>query len=319
MTYHYSTNNSYISTEMGPYPLFDLKTLMIAHGWTITRSNNGTLFGATDYILTATDLTSQYSWMVLHHTASKREWLFGMNNDADYWEWYIGYSANVGGVAGFTGGDATTMPTATDEASLLGDRGIAPWDVFPVKNSRCHMMVDDASAAFYLLASVNETRCLCTCIAGDPLTKTHTLDTDPYVALAQFRTDAYGFPQSLWVSTSSYCGSRGWYNYPSGSAERIYGMSLVQNNVVVAPNDFKYGGGPNVYDGNDEAYPVFWGRSATLGAPSGIKGMSTLFRNVTTVRAACDILTVGTESQIMAGCRYSYNVSLPWDPTVIPH
>jgi len=324
MTYHYSTNNSYLSAEMGPYPLFDLKTLMIDHGWTVTRSSNGlTAFGTADYILTATDLTSRYSWMVLQSAdgAGGREWLFGMDNDTDTHEWYVGYSAS----AGFTGGTLMVMPTATDEAFLLNYQASgATRDLFPLyDNCFCHMMVDDASDAFYMITVVQSNHCICGCIAGDPLTETHALDTDPYVAMAQYydEDDNFACTTGPWGRETSTTYTRGWYNYPSGSAEQIYALGLRQGitGYWVFPASATGGyGGVSVYDGSDETFPVIWGRSSYSGSPCGVKGTSTLFRNVSTQRAGCDLLTVGSNKQIMTGTVYGFNVSLPWDPTATP-
>jgi len=325
MAYHFSVNKGYTATEMGPYPLFDLKTLMKAHGWTVTRSNNGTTASAGDNILTATDLTSQYSWMVLQSSsgATGREWLFGRHNNVDCNEWYVGYSANVGGVGGFTGGDATTMPSATDETAVLQDRSGAPYDLFPAffKSYYCHMMVDDATDAFYLITVAPNNRLILSCLAGDPLSETHASDADPYVAMAQY----YNYYTSItgtsspWGYWESYVHTRGWYNYPSGSAEKVSAsFFMVGVSREFCPNDGTYGGGISLYDGKDEAFPVIWGRPANKPAPYGYKGVSTLFHNISTVRAPCDILTVGTEKWILTGTTYGYNVSLPWDPTLLP-
>jgi len=328
MARQFSVNNYYPKAMMGHGPLFDLKTLMAAHGWVVGSSSDGTAnFGATDYILTATDLTSRYSWMVLHHTASKREWLFGMHNDTDTREWYIGYSANVGGVAGFTGGTLTAMPAATDETSIMSDRSAIPRDIFPqYDNCYCHMMVNDASASFYLVTVIQDNHYLTSCIAGDQLTGTHTLDADPYVAIATYmdETRSYSDYHGPWSSTEYSCWTRSWYKYPSGSAERTYALHFgVGSSGTLAPGNRSYGSGVSVYDGKDLLYPVIWGRTMYYGGGSGFKGVSSLFHNVSTIRAPCDILTVGAEKMILAGAflvsaNYSNNVALPWDPTATP-
>ena len=325
MTYRYSVNNGYNGAEMGPYPLFDLKTLMKAHGWTVTRSSNGTLFGAADYITTATDLTSQYSWMVLHNTGTGREWLFGMDADVTYYEWYVGYSANIAGAGGFTGGTATAMPTATDEAAVLGPRASAPKALFSYEQGYfVHVMVDDASDAFYLIAVNRYYHNICTCIVGDPLTQTHASDADPYVAIAMYysKSSNYTIFYGPWGTTGSNY-SRAWYNYPGGSAERISVLQLTfgaSTSGCIAPAQGAYNGGPNHYDGKDGLFPVLYGRTINLGAPYGFKGVSTLFRNVSTVRAGCDTLTVGTEKWILTGSKDYSNAALPWplDPKSAP-
>ena len=326
MARHYNVNNAYTTAELGPYPLFDLKTLMIAHGWTVTRSNDGTLFGAADYITTALKLTNRYSWMVLHNTGTGREWLFGRHNNTEYNEWYVGYSANVGGAAGFTGGTTTIMPTATDEVAVSGARTVGPFDLFPSYNCYCHMMVDDASDAFYLISVIQTNHLMVSCLAGDPLTQTHTLDTDPYVAIAQHYSYTSSFAavtSGPWDASDPYCYTRGWYKYPAsvGSAERIHAMCLATgySPKPLSPATSSGGGGKNSYDQKDEIFPVIWGRSSYHPAPIGVKGVSTLFHNVSTQRFSGGLLTVGTEKMIMTGVSASqYNVSLPWHPTAIP-
>ena len=322
MALHFSVNNAYTVAQMGPYPLFDWKTLMVAHGWTVTRSNDGTLFGAADYITTALKLTNRYSWMVLQSAdgAGGREWLLGMSNNVGLNEWYVGYSASTG----FTGGDTTTMPTATDEVAVLQDRDQDPYDLFPDTNDcYCHMMVDDASDAFYLITADQTNGNMVACLAGDPVTQAHASDADPYVAIAQhynYYTNITGTtsPWGYYSTTSNF--TRSWYNYPSGSAERVWAAHLtIGTTTDFAPADATQGGGVNPYDGNDDTFPVIWGRCPTHGIPYGMKGMSTLFRNVsTTGRSPGDLLAVGADKQIMTGTVYGFNVSLPWDPAIIP-
>jgi len=323
MARHYNVNNAYTTAELGPYPLFDLKTLMIAHGWVVGSSSDGTAnFGSADYITTVADLTNLNSWMVLHHTASKREWLFGMHNDATYNEWYIGYSANVGGVAGFTGGTLTAMPAATDEVALRAERAVTPIDLWPAYDCYCHVMVDDASSAFYLLSVMQRNHLNVGCISGDPLTGTHTLDTDPYVANAHYYGYTSGFTSttSAWGSNVLWNRARGWYKYPTGSAELIFALFLMtgSSTKTFAPANKLQNGGKSPYDFKDVLFPVLWGRSSYHASPIGVKGVSTLFHNVTTQRFSGDILTVGSEKMFLTGVGKEANVAIPWDPTAKP-
>ena len=320
MTYRFSVNNAYISTRMGPDPLFDMKTLMVAHGWTVARSNNGATAGAADNITTSADLESQFSWMVLHHGVSGREWLFGMDADVTFNEWYVGYSA----VAGFTGGSTTVMPTATDESAVGNPLASTPRDLFPLSDSYCHMMVDDASSMFYMLTVLQSNHLVTGCIAGDVVTQAHASDVDKYVALAHHEsssTGAFSGTNGPWGSGTSLNFSRGWYNHPTGSAERMYALGLCTSmNYLAAPASTVTGAGVSPYDGNDQTFPVIWGRTSNFSAPTGIKGFSSLFRNVSTQRGRCDLLTVGADRQIMTGTVLGAerNVSLPWHPTTIP-
>ena len=313
MTYQYSTNNAYNSADVnfGCQIMYDFYTHMKTH-WTLVSSNNGTTAAAGDNISSANDpgMYNRYAWWVVEGPAG-RQWLFGTNGDSDDCEWYVGYSAS--GL--FTGGTTTVMPTATDQVDTLGSVGTAA-DLFKVANAYVSFMADDATDKFYLLSWDQSTHIMHTCVCGDVLTETHALDADPYVAMAAYYVSgSFAYPSTgPWSAAVS--SAFAWYGYGlGGSAEQIYAMYLsIGNSKEMAPNDATNGAGVNYYDSKDETFPVLWGRSSSHGAPYGYKGVSSLFRNVSTVRAPTDTLSVdGTRDFVLTGTTLGLNVSIPWN------
>jgi hypothetical protein len=279
------------------------------------KSNNGTTAGAGDNIATYSDLLNQYAWMVLEGI-NGRQWLFGMNADNDDQEWYVGYSAQAGFTA--TAGTTTVMPTASDQANILSTPGGTTVDLFPARDIITHIMVDDASDAFYLLGIVQSTLIPTTLIFGDPVTQANALDNDPFVTGAQFLSYSSSITSDTsgpWAETNSL--AKSWYGYLTGSFQETYAAHIAfgGSSNRIAPANATNAGGTNYFDSYDETFPVIWGRDLSFGAPAGYKGISSIFRNVSTARACSDTLSVSTTRDYFltgttgGGC----NVALPWN------
>jgi hypothetical protein len=82
-------------------------------GWTVKLSSNGTTFGAGDNFTDYT--TSGTIWFVLKAPTGTREIMFYNTSGGTYSKIKYSYSA------GFSGGNASTPPTATDEKIILSN------------------------------------------------------------------------------------------------------------------------------------------------------------------------------------------------------
>lgn len=125
-----------VSRNLGPFTtaaatLFALKEwLKTGHPgtkhWTVTRSSDGTTFGAGDNITHAGTgaggLNNNGAWFVLRDPDSNREIEFANYGSSLTYLWYCMYSKG----SLFTGGGATTRATATDEKAFHYNRTAPP-------------------------------------------------------------------------------------------------------------------------------------------------------------------------------------------------
>ena len=95
--------------------MFSVMNVLLAAGWTHVASSDGTTFSnVSNQISTAADLASTSSFFVVEDPGGRRQYAFQRTNGSGS-TWLIRYSA----LDGFsTGGDATTLPSATDEVDV---------------------------------------------------------------------------------------------------------------------------------------------------------------------------------------------------------
>lgn len=147
MTLIYQVNNLYSN---GTQTMFGWKEFMkltapFGPGWSIKSSSNGTTFGVGDNIASAITFGNS-GWFVLDDPAHNREIL--VQRGTTDLVWWISYSKS----AGFTGGNATTRPTASDEAIILSNAGgtaVTTWT--QTVEAVYHFMANDTDGyGFYM-------------------------------------------------------------------------------------------------------------------------------------------------------------------------
>ena len=237
--------------------------------------------------------------------------MFQRNNANVNWAWYIVFSIT----AGFTGGGATTPPTATDSKNICGTSAASFGDMFVSLDTamKCHFAADTAAPyGWYSMAFTTGGSVYRHFMAMDPLVAAtfSAADTAAFVLLTSaggraFYPDATGF-WTQGIATSNLGGGWGYYKYAlAGEAFVNYGQCVPQNQETALPTNL----GSNPYELKDDEFPVVYGR----GTPNAsYKGISSLFKFSGSLRSNLDTFTLSTARDriVIRG------VNLPWDGTV---
>lgn len=338
MSYQFTYNQTPVSNADA---MLMFKTLLKSAGWTCTNSSDGLTHNASgDQITTNTSgaggMNNPNAWFVLIAPGAvdgyTRQLLFfrdnsssTLTNPTNYW---IQYSIS----AGFTGGGATTPPTASDAANILGTSTTGSPLFTNGSTFRWQILADSATpytfAAFaYPIGGGNAT----TFMMSDRMAAGSfpSQDNDPYVWFmsgyntnhcmpfnasgtnTQLSTDV-GFTQSSFSASQGVPSS--WLKY--GLSGQVFtptpSLTLSQfnsnPNYSVAP----FGAGSNPHSGNDDLFPLLYGRVAAAGGVCGYKGTSSLMQWCGAQRATADTVTVSTSSDhiVVNGA-----VVLPWNGT----
>lgn len=338
MSYLFTYNQTPVSNADA---MLMFKTLMKSAGWTVPRSSDGLTFNAAgDQITTNTSgaggMNNANAWFVLQAPGAvdgyTRQLLFFRDNSGTTLgnNWFIQYSVN----AGFTGGGATTAPTATDSGNLLGTGKGTEATLFGATGGayRWQIMADNATpytfAAFaYPIGGGNAT----TFMMSDRMTAGSfpSQDNDPYVWFMSGYGTNHCMPfnssgTNTQLSTdcsfieSSFDATKGvpysWLKYGLAGQTFTQTPSLMLSQFNGNPNySFApFGAGSNPHSGNDDLFPLLYGRVAAAGGVCGYKGTSTLMQWCGAQRATADTVTVSTSSDhiVVNGA-----VVLPWNGT----
>mgnify|MGYP001382708277 CR=1 FL=1 len=185
--------------------IFTVKTLGVAHGWTVSASGDGTSYGAaSDVITTSANLSAVGSWFRLKMPGTTRELLFVMKTANTGWT--IRYC-----VAGFLTGapSATVAPTGTGsqvlfDGTFFGTDGTYRWLV----------SFDDASPYEFWAASLTIGSLAASTAIALLAMETGSYDAtdlDPYVIYATF-TFTFAWTELYQTYTGSK-NFRSWYRY----------------------------------------------------------------------------------------------------------
>jgi hypothetical protein len=268
----------------------------VGPGWTVPRSSNGTVGGAGDNITSYTSLSqyvssSQRSWFVLQAPDGVRELLWWRFDTYDS-RWYLYYSPS----AGFTGGDAWNIPTATDTKNLHSGWAITQESSYQIM---FHMGADD-EAPYGFWCHGNRAGSPATDEGGYamiPMTTPAVGDVDPMVFYSSLKD---GFEEYLWYrltsTTVGHCvamkpGATGTYTCPA-----LYMISEGQ----AVPNNMNKDA-----NGADLSFPILFARPSTLG--NGFyKGLSNFMQWNGTTRVPGEMFAARTRVSIGW-------VNVPWD------
>ena len=319
MAKHYDVNN--ISTAaVGARVMFDFFILALANGWTCTLSCDGTTAGAGNRIDSVAEMLSAWAWFVLQGP-NGREYLFsgsGYGGDTTKYWWYVAYSP----AAGFTGGDTTHNPTATDQETILGTAGVAGADtavqLFSASGFYCHLMADDAEDSFYISCNTTGTAVCATFVHSDELAAGVTGDTDQCVLSACYGGSELLNVTAYYADTDNEFGSKAILDTTGTPAlQRVAILCVVESGGhKVFPHNGITGAGVNNDDGKDPIMPAVYARCSNSSPPYGYKGVSSFIKLVGTGRAAGDSLSVdASKDHVVFG---SYRTAFPWPTGITP-
>jgi hypothetical protein len=323
MAYTHDVNNVG-GADGGAEVMFNLKALLVSVGWTVESSGDGlALYGHAgalpkDRILIpgagATGMNNQRAWFRIKGPAGMtpaREFIFQRGSGTQV-NWWIRVSPEDG----FTGGapDFQTIPTATDAVSPIGDilgSSTAGAALFGAAATyKWHMGADAAAPyAWWLLALANGTGAVSGVVLFEPMSSGSypVEDDDPALYYA-----AQGATMlSVTQLTSSVTSPFGWFKKDLAGEGwiRHAAHSYYTGAGIIIPG----GVGTNPYTGEDNHFPIPWGRGPWGGASIGWKGFGSQLRWSGFTRSNGDTLSTGGAKDKLC----VDNVVLPW-PDVIP-
>lgn len=324
MSMNFVTNYS----GTGSQCMYQLLALLVAAGWTVPRSSDGTTYNPSGNQITsgntgAGGLANTNAWFCIKMPtagSTPREWCFQRTTGNTLWR--IKYSTASGG---FNAGSpsATRVPAASAEAIMWGSgTDVSPTGIafFSTDNSYWFQGGADNAAPYgcWFASYSNSGRAMQSALMVDPVTGI-TGDTDPYVYYVLGNTTTFGVSNqngatSTDMNNSSTPPFKAWF-FLGLTGESFASLNAWTYGVVAGTTNYTVAmpGGLNLdgWTSLDDNAPVPYGRPLTLGAPVGFKGISTLMQYVGPGRNTAD--TQGSLSRIVLK-----NVSLPWDGATTP-
>lgn len=315
----------------GAVAVFNLKTLLKAAGWTITKSSDGTTFNNTgDQITTGASgsngMDNSKAWFVAQQPvggsapfAGTRQFAFQRNSTTGAntsQAWKLKYSLS----AGFTGGSpgVVQMPSATDEVVLLGggtDAAPTFANLFGgADGAYRHQLIADNAAPFGWFSigyPVGPSTSSSHGLYFDAMASSAFLpsDPDPYAIYV----DGAAASASVWGMgnvNSETLGPFSWINKGLGSQAfvRTPGLSLNTASGVVAPLNTAQ----DAFVTKDVLVPLYYSRRAAQGSPVEWKGRSNyIMMNASASHSVGDTLTVSTSKDWFM----TVSLALPWNGT----
>ena len=333
MTMQFAANT--VTPATGAVALYRWVTLLLANGFTKVKDSDGTTYSSMGATLSsgasgANGLGNASAWFVLEHSVSKRQWC--VQRTTTNLLWRVKYSANVGGLTGFTGGtiSATRVPSATDEVVLAGsgtDASPTGATCFGADGAyKFHAMVDDANGSWLWMTTALTTgtigyRAFCDVMVADT---SEPLDVDPSTHnWGGTNFDGLFSGSTTWAAASAMSGgwmAKGIAAPPSPVAGGAFvGINLHSLNSGGAPT-FPSDTQVNPYNGFDASVRGIWLRGYVVSTPVGWKGLSTLFYMTGKYRSLLSTLNdnLGTKNRLIVQASSNYSHSIPWDGTDVP-
>jgi len=313
MAYQFDVNNNN-GANGGAEVMFALRQLLVSVGWVVLADSDGTTYSGTGVQIThassgANGMNNSRAWFRIQDPAGVREFCI-QRGTAGNTAWWIKYSA----LDRFTtGGDATNMPTATDQQNVGGGSSVVGATIFATANTyQYHLGADDAAPyTFYAFAAVDTTAVTAGAFFMDAMVAGSypAEDTDPVVITATNSTLTY----SSWTSASASSAPSGWFrmNMTREAWVIMLGHRYYNSGYgIMAPSE---GTHANPYTTGEDTLPIPYGRAASAGSCLGWKGVGSMVRWTVQDRANMDTISAG-------GVRFRVlmdDVTFPW-PDVVP-
>jgi hypothetical protein len=334
---HFTVNQTPASYGLA---LYQMISTMLAAGWTMVMSSDGTTSGAGVHVTSGSSgaggLANTGAWVVMQQPAGNvapyagtRQIMLQVSNTTGNAIRCV-YSR----AAGFTGGTATQSPTATDERFVAGGGTPASPTYYTWSNGsppamRFECMADDGTAgskmpfAVYAVDFATGGGISHGGFLFDPVSNYETGDSDPYVLM-------WGQNGGAWVNTSDFAASSGGpvtdatkegnssgyakcWNNPSAlnSLPAVFystqGLVPAEGSTQTAVANM----GTSPTTGNDINVPVIWARCGNRGGTTGWKGVSMMCRYRGANRSSGTTISVsgaGAKDFIVVA-----DLVLPWD------
>jgi len=336
MTYNFSTSN-YART--GSDWIFQWKEFMKTLGWAIVFSSDGYSSFTNNDVLTTYKtgpggLGNPRAWFVIESPALggaqfcfQRSNLTTAQNGNIFWR--ITYS-----ITGFDSGspNLTTVPTANispftnepDQRTVFGTGTDGYPGFIKLFNSqadqvyRCSFMADDAAPyGWYWFGNniydIAPRTGLANLFVYDPLiagSYLNSLDEDPYIIYID-GSQSVG-TSNFFVTAPNSVSITSFYKRGTPQEEAVsltgYPLScfgLSGFTIALVP----FGIPQNIFNQNDDLFPLLWARGGSQGYPNGYKGQSTFIKMCGTQRESYDrlsILSIG--DTVVIG-----QITLPWN------
>jgi len=297
------TTGAGITTDVaheGPSLMFELVDLLrTSTNWTVDGSGNGTSGGmGSDYITTAADLENSGAWVCMGCPGSGPQILFSRYTATDT-QWRVAVAPD----ADYTGGGASTIPTATSEALFFQTTMVG------TSSTRLHITAEDgstvATAGWSLYAHAEGTPGTAKAgLAFCPTVYSFAEDTDPWILYIGSYTG--GHDQGSWNETTTSTTQGGARGIATDSSMQTVPAALLQHETVIAaPNN-----SPSSPTSQDLALPMMHIRAPSLGTGCW-KGANTFAYWNGTTRAPLE--TYASKTRVSFG-----DVNFPWDGTSTP-
>ena len=294
------------TTRQSAQLLFELKTLLLANGWTIVGTSDATNFtnGASpDNISTVALFDVSNAWYVLADP-SGLVWLYVQRRAAN-----TTFTVKVSRVAPQTNGTATALPTcatAANETTIVNNAIFAT----SVASPRGHIITYDAAEnaagvrpVYVVMTQGTGTACGVFCIEAATNGTYASSNAYPWIVGWSANNNIFTTSPATWT----------YYYSPTSVFTALTGLTepITANGGTVVAGSI--GSGVDPWVSQDSALPILVGRNSTQAAP-GIWGVMKNVRTRVVARSYPDTLTTsGGERFIYVG-----NAVVPYADGVTP-
>ncbi len=295
--------------------IFNIQQTLVAAGWTVQKSSDGTTYKSTPGSqITASGAgaggaNNNNAWILLQDPGGRRQ--FVIQRGTATTQIRAAYSA----LAKFTGGtpNATTLPTATDQAFVIGTSGAFSTTLPAAGLYYTHCIAQSTPVGnvygFWMLNTATGTGATTSSglLCCEPLATGSfpAADVDPVVIFAR---NSGNFFASYWWKYGF--GDQTFVNMGSGTYAGAFFIATTGLNGIGGSSTFA---GDNPYDGLANNIPVFFGRPASLTQP-GWKGWSTYVLTKLSNHAYPDTADLATDAFVYL----DISLALPWPNGTVP-
>lgn len=304
-----ASNPKGIPLETGPELVWHLKQILVEAGWVVTQSGTGTAYSPSGDLhgLIETFTGGTNAWFAIQ-APDGRAFTFqrvAANVRVKY--------AATGGFTGGTPGNTITPSAIPGEEQLVAGSGTdaAPTGVgMGTGTAFAYIGADDeAPYGFFAFSKRVSSTSGHGFFFMDPLIPGSYAETDTDPVVIGWSAQSANWPGVVPTSGTS-AGARGWMKKASGGAFQGLGSMNATGWGTSSPI-FPAGAGSDPESGGDITIPVIWGRAISLSAPHGWKGVSSLFRAISTSRSSGETQANASRILIQNG-----EWSAPWNGEV---
>jgi len=296
---------------------------MVSAGWVVKSSGDGTTYNSTgDQISSAASLAVTRAWFRIQDPGTRREFTFQRGTDNTLWRVKFSESSK------FTGGtpNATTTPTATDEALLFGSAlgtdstatGTQMFNTDATYRSHAICFSDVVSTNVYdvyFFTTDFTTGLTRTYFFVSGVHSSNAQDTSPLFIVAAYKTailtstDVHNVTITLNII-------RAWYKYGlSGAAFNVYRMfgltrTATGSSAATSVPPYSVSVSPNGYAGDEDVAKICGAFRDSTDTSQHYKGISQrMALNMNSARTYPDTLNLTTDAYVWVNTTFV----IPWE------